>query len=43
MLYLEAHDNNWAVTSDLLYANVAETAPSRPVMSFARADLKEIE
>jgi len=42
MLYLEAHNNDWAVTSDLLYANVAETAPSRPVVTYARADLKEL-
>jgi opacity protein-like surface antigen len=42
MFYAEAHDNNWAITSDVFYANIAETAPSRPIISYARVDLKQL-
>jgi hypothetical protein len=42
MLYVEAHDNSWTITSDLLYSNIAETAPSRPIISYARVDLKQL-
>ena len=41
-LYLEAHNEDWAITSDLLYSNLAESAPSRPVITYARVDLKNL-
>ncbi len=40
MLYLEAHDDLWAITSDLMYSNVAESASSTPLIAYGRVDLK---
>ena len=42
MLYAEAHDNNWAITSDLIYSRVAQNASVGPVISYGRVDLRTL-
>jgi hypothetical protein len=42
MLYAEAHNDSWAIGSDFLYINLAVDAAPRPLISYGRADLREI-
>ena len=44
MLYLEAHDDRWAIASDFMYSNLAQSASATNPLSYsyARVDLKQI-
>ncbi len=42
MLYAEAHNGTWAITSDLLYMKLAESAEPTQLISYGRVTLKQL-
>jgi hypothetical protein len=41
MLYGEAHNNKWAITSDVMYSNLAEDASATPLIAYGRVDMRQ--
>jgi hypothetical protein len=42
MLYAEAHNDRWAISSDLMYMNLAEDTPVNALITYGRVDLKQL-
>jgi len=42
MLYAEAHNDRWAISSDLMYMKLADDTPTNALITYGRVDLKQL-